>query len=158
MEGSDSDERLSSGTPPAKGRRTAWVGLIRTWCNSLPGGETVFRSLVGLTGLVIVILGLILVPLPGPGWLIVLTGIAIWAIEFMWARRLLRFTTAQLYRWNSWQRGLHWLIRVPLLAAFVAALLVITAAGLWLSIKQGLGFGPVKRILERWFPAWVGSG
>jgi uncharacterized protein (TIGR02611 family) len=120
---------------------TGRVGPIRLWFHSQPGGPALFRALVGLLGLVVVALGLILVPLPGPGWLIVLAGIAIWAIEFVWARQLLRFTTEHLYRWNAWQRGQHWLVRVPMLLA----LLAIAAATLWLSIKQGFGFDPIER-------------
>jgi uncharacterized protein (TIGR02611 family) len=142
MEGPDSDEWPPVGTPPTKRPLTARVGLIRTWFHSLPGGPALFRTLVALLGLVVVALGLVLVPLPGPGWLIVVGGIAIWAVEFVWARHLLRFTTEQLYRWNAWQRGQHWLVRVPMLLA----LLTIAAATLWLSIKQGFGFDPIERI------------
>ena len=42
-------------------------------------------------GLVLVVGGLVLVPLPGPGWLIVILGIAVWASEFEPAARLLDF-------------------------------------------------------------------
>lgn len=146
MEGSDSDERLPSGTPPIKGPLTARIGRIRCWFHARRGGPATFRTLIGLSGLVVVALGLVLVPLPGPGWLIVLTGLAIWAIEFVWARQLLSFTTQQLYRWNAWQRGRHWLVRIPLLLA----VLTITAAVLWLSIKQGLGVDLMDRIFGRW--------
>lgn len=43
---------------------------------------------VGLTGGVIVVLGIILMPLPGPGTLIVLAGLAVLATQFAWAREL----------------------------------------------------------------------
>jgi uncharacterized protein (TIGR02611 family) len=142
MEGSDSDERPSPDTPHTKSFLTRRVGPIRIWFYSQPGGQALFRTLVGLSGLVVVALGLVLIPLPGPGWLIVLSGIAIWAIEFVWARHLLRFTTEQLYRWNAWQRGQHWLVRVPMLLA----LLAVAAAALWISIKQSFGFDPIERI------------
>ena len=39
----------------------------------------VYRVAVLLVGLVMVLGGLALVPLPGPGWLIVILGIAVWA-------------------------------------------------------------------------------
>jgi uncharacterized protein (TIGR02611 family) len=98
--------------------------------------------MIGLLGLVLVVLGLVLVPLPGPGWLIVLAGIAVWAVEFIWARHLLRFTTGQLYRWNTWQRSQPWLVRIPMLLVLVA----VAAAALWLSIKHGLGIDPIERV------------
>ncbi|GAA1818428.1 hypothetical protein GCM10009835_43140 [Planosporangium flavigriseum] len=143
MEGFDSDERPPSRTPLIKRSLTARIGPIRTWFHSVPGGPALFRLLVGLTGLVVVAVGLALVPLPGPGWVIVLGGVAIWAIEFMWARHLLRYTTEQLYRWNVWQRGQHWLVRVFLLLAVLA----ITATVVWLSIKQTFGFDVIDYVL-----------
>jgi uncharacterized protein (TIGR02611 family) len=115
---------------------------IRDRLYATPGGRLIFRILVGLLGLVLVAVGLLLVPLPGPGWLIVFTGVAIWAIEFVWARRLLHFSRAQLQRWNRWVRRQHWLIRVPLLLALFAVL----AAAVWLSFKYGLGIDPFKHV------------
>lgn len=143
MEGTDSDERLGSGTPPTKRSLAARIAPIRSWFHSLPGGATLFRLLVALSGLVLVALGLMLVPLPGPGWLIVLAGIAVWAVEFMWARHLLRFTTDRLRRWTDWQRDQHWLVRV----ALVLALAAVAVAALWLSIRHGLRFTPIKGAL-----------
>jgi uncharacterized protein (TIGR02611 family) len=102
----------------------------------------IFRILVGLLGLVLVAGGLLLVPLPGPGWLIVFAGVAVWAVEFAWARRLLRFARTRVQRWNTWLRGQHWLVRVPLLLALVAV--AITAV--WLSLKHGLGIDPFEHV------------
>jgi tellurite resistance protein TerC len=48
------------------------------------------RALVGLLGTTIVLLGLILVFLPGPGALVVLIGLAVLGTEFVWARRVIR--------------------------------------------------------------------
>ena len=47
------------------------------------------KVVVGLLGFVVVILGLILIPLPGPGILICILGFAILASEFNWAQRWL---------------------------------------------------------------------
>ena len=49
------------------------------------------RVAVAIGGFGTVIIGLILVPLPGPGWLIVFGGLALLATEFVWAERLLTF-------------------------------------------------------------------
>jgi uncharacterized protein (TIGR02611 family) len=118
------------------------VILIRDRFHAAPGGRLIFRILVGLLGLVLVTIGLLLVPLPGPGWLIVFAGVAVWAIEFVWARRLLRFARAQLQRWNAWMRRQHWLVRVPLLLALFA----VIATAVWLSLKHGLGIDPFKHV------------
>jgi uncharacterized protein (TIGR02611 family) len=36
--------------------------------------------------------GVILLPLPGPGWLVIFGGMAIWATEFVWAQLVLLWT------------------------------------------------------------------
>jgi len=45
-----------------------------------PTGRVLLRVGVGVTGAVVVIVGIILLPLPGPGWAIIFLGLAIWAI------------------------------------------------------------------------------
>ncbi|WP_409473199.1 TIGR02611 family protein [Streptomyces sp. HC307] len=47
---------------------------------------------VFLVGLAVVVGGIILLPLPGPGWVIIFGGMAIWATEFVWAQLVLRWT------------------------------------------------------------------
>ena len=48
------------------------------------------RSLVALVGSTIVLIGLLLVFLPGPGALVILLGLAVLGSEFVWAKRLIR--------------------------------------------------------------------
>lgn len=45
------------------------------------------KAAVAAIGFPVVILGLILIPLPGPGLLVTLAGLFILAIEFEWAQR-----------------------------------------------------------------------
>ncbi|MEU8568386.1 TIGR02611 family protein [Streptomyces pathocidini] len=47
---------------------------------------------VFLVGLAVVTIGVIMLPLPGPGWLVIFGGMAIWATEFVWAQLVLRWT------------------------------------------------------------------
>ncbi|MGV9856692.1 TIGR02611 family protein [Streptomyces sp. NPDC003442] len=47
---------------------------------------------VFIVGLAVVVLGVILLPLPGPGWLVIFAGMAIWATEFVWAQLVLAWT------------------------------------------------------------------
>jgi len=49
------------------------------------------RIAVSIVGFTVVIVGIILLPLPGPGWAIIFGGLAILATEYVWARRLLNF-------------------------------------------------------------------
>ncbi len=54
------------------------------------------RIAVTIAGFVVVVAGAILIPLPGPGWLIVFGGLAILATEYVWARRLLNYAKAKV--------------------------------------------------------------
>lgn len=45
-------------------------------------------AIVAFVGFLTIIIGIILMPLPGPGTLIVFIGVTILALEFEWAREL----------------------------------------------------------------------
>lgn len=66
-------------------------------------------------------------PLPGPGWLIVLLGLAVLASEFAWAARLQHLVRRKLASWRHWAaakpRPLRWVIGITTLVV-VAAVLV----------------------------------
>jgi len=51
-----------------------------------------YRGGVFVTGLVVALVGIALLVLPGPGWLLIFLGLAILATEFRWARRTLHWT------------------------------------------------------------------
>lgn len=62
----------------------------------------VYRAVVGAVGAFVVLLGLVLVPLPGPGWLVVFLGLAVLGTEFSSAQRLKHFGERQVHRWARW--------------------------------------------------------
>jgi uncharacterized protein (TIGR02611 family) len=64
-----------------------------------------WRIGVAIIGLIVVVAGIILLPLPGPGWLIIFAGIAIWATEFEWAERLLMWTKRQVREYSARTRA-----------------------------------------------------
>ncbi|WP_425582285.1 TIGR02611 family protein [Streptomyces synnematoformans] len=71
----------------------------QTWGSRAPGFIQRSRALhlswqvgVFIVGLAIVTGGVILLPLPGPGWLVIFAGMAVWATEFVWAQIVLRWT------------------------------------------------------------------
>lgn len=100
-----------------------------------PGGRLALKIGVGVLGGALVVLGLILVPLPGPGWLIVIAGLAVLAVEYAWARHLLRFTRRQLRRWTDWLLRRSW----PVRALVGVAGFVLVAAVVWASVRVSLG-------------------
>ena len=56
----------------------------------------VVRLAVVLAGFVVVLAGLAMIPLPGPGLLVTAAGLAVLALEFAWAERLLEKTVDRM--------------------------------------------------------------
>jgi uncharacterized protein (TIGR02611 family) len=105
---------------------------LRDRIRSTRASRHVYRLTVGIVGLVVTVGGLLLVPLPGPGWLIVFVGLAILASEFTWAQHLLEFARARLRIWTRWLRRQVLWVRVlvgVITAAFVAGACYVMA--LW---------------------------
>ncbi|WP_239539692.1 TIGR02611 family protein [Microbacterium sp. B35-04] len=76
----------------------------RRWIDGHPRLNRAYRFGVGAVGGILAVGGLLLVPLPGPGWLVVFLGLAVLGTEFHWARR----TAAALKRlldrfWARWR-------------------------------------------------------
>jgi uncharacterized protein (TIGR02611 family) len=93
-----------------------------------PALNLTYRIGVGLLGTLVVVLGLVLVPFPGPGWAIVIVGLAILATEFAWAERLLDFVRAKLRAWIRWLARQSWLVRIGIGAATLALLAGLAGA------------------------------
>jgi len=47
------------------------------------------RLIIGVVGATILLLGLVLLVLPGPGFVVIILGLGILATEFVWAKSLL---------------------------------------------------------------------
>jgi uncharacterized protein (TIGR02611 family) len=70
----------------------------------MPGGRLLWRIGVTIAGVAVIVVGIILLPLPGPGWLIIFAGLGLLATEYEWAARLLRFARDQVRRWTDWAK------------------------------------------------------
>jgi uncharacterized protein (TIGR02611 family) len=66
------------------------MARMRDWFRRHPRLRVAWRIAIGIAGTAIVLLGLLLVPLPGPGWLIVFAGLWVLGLEFAAPRRLAR--------------------------------------------------------------------
>jgi uncharacterized protein (TIGR02611 family) len=82
-----------------------WLRAIRRRIDRHPRLRLAYRLGVGVLGGAIAIAGLALVPLPGPGWLVVFLGLAILGTEFAWARRLAARVKRLLDRFWAWWRA-----------------------------------------------------
>ena len=63
------------------------------------------RLVVCVVGGTLILFAILLIPLPiVPGWPLILVGLAVFAIEFAWARRLLKRARAKLNP-SNWGKG-----------------------------------------------------
>jgi uncharacterized protein (TIGR02611 family) len=116
-------------------RRREQLSSIRQRIRSTRTGRLTLQAIIAFLGALVVAIGIVLIPFPGPGWLIVLAGLAIWALEFVWAQRLLHFTRSQLEKWWRWLRQQNLLVR--LLTGLVG--LIFVGSIVWLSLRFSLG-------------------
>jgi hypothetical protein len=70
---------------PSKAVR-GWAGVSTMTATELK----VKRIIVGIAGGTVLLLGIVMIVLPGPAIIVIPAGLAILATEFVWARRLLR--------------------------------------------------------------------
>ena len=74
-------------------------------------------------GLAVVGAGIIMLPLPGPGWVVIFGGMAIWATEFVWAQLILRWTKRKVT--EATQRALDPRVRRRNITLTVIGLLIV---------------------------------
>lgn len=95
------------------------------------GLDLTYRVVIGVVGTAIVVGGIALIPLPGPGWLIVFAGLAVLATEFAWAGRLLDFARAKVRSWTDWATRQSVLVRM----AIGLAGLLLVAGAVWVYVE-----------------------
>jgi uncharacterized protein (TIGR02611 family) len=93
-----------------------------------------WRVGVTVAGAVVIALGIVLLPLPGPGWLVIFAGMGLLATEYEWAARLLRWGRKRVTRWTRWAAS-----RARWLRLLMGALGVLFVGGI---------------ALASWFVAW----
>ena len=106
-------------------------------------GRLALRIGVGTLGTLVVALGIVLIPFPGPGWAIVILGLAIWAIEFTWAKSLLEFTKRHVQSWT------HWVGRqsIPVRVLVGVAGLIFVSFIVWASVLLSFDVNLVTLVL-----------
>src|SRR4051812_47983655 len=100
-----------------------------------PTGRMVLKIGIGTLGTLVVALGILLIPFPGPGWAIVILGLAIWSLEFVWARNLLEFTKRHVQSWTRWVGRQS----VPVRAVIGVVGMIFVGAIVWASVKMSFG-------------------
>lgn len=97
------------------------------------------RFAAGIGGGMVLIVGIIAIPYPGPGWLIVFAGLAILSREFPWAGRVLFYARGKYDAWNVWIKRQNWFIKS------LTGLLTLIIVILTIYILNGYG------LLNSWF-------
>lgn len=124
-DGRDQSENstLAGASPADGGERDRWEWRRRIRAN--PRSARIYRIAVGVIGLLVVVIGIVLLPFPGPGWLIIFLGLGIWASEFEWAQRLLSWVRNQVEAWwNYLDRKGWWAKALAGVATAVVVLLI----------------------------------
>ncbi len=140
--------------PPSR-RRTLRVRLrhFRARVRRNPRTNLAWRIGIGVIGTLVLVLGIIAIPYPGPGWLIVFAGLGILATEFTWAGRVLRFAR---YYYDQW---VAWISRQSLVVKLLVGLatFAIVLATLWLLGALSLVAGWVGLDSWTWLQSPIGG-
>src|SRR4051812_9297917 len=91
-----------------------------------------WQVLIFVIGLAVVVAGAAMLVLPGPGWVVIFAGMAIWATEFVWAQLVLRWTKRKVT--EAAQRALDPRVRrrnIILTSIGLVAAAALTGAYLW---------------------------
>lgn len=107
---------------------------MRARVRAMPGGHLIWRIGVTVAGVLVIVVGIVLLPLPGPGWLIIFSGLGLLATEYPWAMRLLTRARTLVGEWTRWAAGQTLFVRSLLGVAslvFLGAVLV----GCWYVVR-----------------------
>jgi hypothetical protein len=132
-----SDLRLTVPKPLGQDARVSERSSSTAWKTALrrtPGGAVAVKSIVFVSGLLFILLGLALAALPGPLTIPpILVGLYIWSTEFAWADRLLE--RAKRSAREAWENAR----RRPVITGLVTVSgLVAFGVGVWLVGKYDL--------------------
>jgi uncharacterized protein (TIGR02611 family) len=78
------------------------VRAIRSRVRRNRAGALIWRVAIIIAATVVILVGIVLLVIPGPGWLVIFAGLGLLATEFDWAARLLRWVRAEVLRWTHW--------------------------------------------------------
>ncbi len=92
------------------------------------------RVLIGVVGGLVLLAGLVMIPYPGPGWVVTFAGLAILSQEFAWAQRVMDAARARYDAWQEWLARQSMYVR----AIFWIATCLIVIVTIWLLNGYGL--------------------
>ena len=97
------------------------------------------KALIAFIGWAVLLLGIIMIPYPGPGWVVTFIGLSILAKEFQWAQDVHDYAHD---KYGTWQK---WLKRQP---TYVQAIFwILTAITVVITVWVLNGYG----LMNEWF-------
>jgi len=97
-------------------------------------GSRIKKSLRTLAGGLVMLVGVVAIPYPGPGWLIVFAGLAILARDYPVAQRVLDYAQSRYAAWQHWLRSQS--IYVQVFFWILTAIIVVVT--IWILNGYGL--------------------
>ncbi|MGW5437954.1 TIGR02611 family protein [Nocardia asteroides] len=123
----DSPAESAAGEGDAPAPRHRWRAF-RASIEKRPTLNLGYRIAVGVVGGLVLLVGIVTIPYPGPGWALVFAGFGILATEFVWAHHTLGWVRGKYRIVMDWYTSRGWTIKIfGAVATF--ALVVVT---LWL--------------------------
>jgi uncharacterized protein (TIGR02611 family) len=129
--------------PGVQGVEHSRPGLRERYIRRSRTTNAIYRAVVAVVGSLVIVGGVILLPLPGPGWLIIFVGLGILASEFAWAQRVLDFAKAKVFAWTAWVSRQSLLVRALIGLGCLAIVAAAVGGYVW---WQGV---------PSWLP-WIG--
>jgi uncharacterized protein (TIGR02611 family) len=124
----------SSTVPSPESPRRSRLGVVRARVRQTPAGRLIWRVGVTVAGVLVIAVGVVLLPLPGPGWLIIFAGLGILATEYTWAARLLGRVKRGYDWWRAWMRRRNKAIKI-LVGVIAVLFLAAVILGCWYLYK-----------------------
>jgi uncharacterized protein (TIGR02611 family) len=117
----------------------------RAWARRRRSTHVLWQAGVLFLGLGLILAGIAMLVLPGPGWATIILGLIVLASEYAWARRLL----APVRRWarRAAEAALDPRVRRRNLAIVAVVLLVGAGLAAWYVINFGLTARPVLDLI-----------
>ena len=107
--------------------------------------QLIWRLVATALGAAIIAAGIVMLPLPGPGWAVIFLGLAVLATEYAWAHRTLTFARDKAQ--YAWATAFSPRYRKFTWGVIVAVVLVLLAAAAWYVET----YGWTLRVLLGWF-------
>lgn len=108
------------------------------------------KVLIGFAGWIVLLAGIVMIPYPGPGWVVVFIGLSILATEFEWAKDLHDYARGKYDAWEKWMKSqpayikaIFWLLTT---ATVVVTIWLLNGYGFidsWLKLGQPWAHSPL---------------